>query len=68
MYRQGPEKMQVNCPECGTENEILWFPSSKTKIEVSGARAGKSTKWVGNSEKATGKCTKCGYKFKSDDI
>ena len=63
-----PEKMEALCPECGTVNEILWFPSNKIRVDVPGSRAGKTTKLKGRGETVQGNCSKCGYKFKSDDV
>ncbi len=68
MSFQQPEKMETNCPECGTKNEVLYFPSNRNKVEVPGARAGRSISWSGRGEKVEGKCIKCNYKFTEDDI
>ena len=63
-----PEKVEVMCPECGTKNEILFFPSNKIKVEKPGTRAGRSIAWSGRGEKVMGKCTECEYKFNVDDL
>jgi len=62
------EKISTMCPECGEKNEVLYFPSNKFLVEVPGSRAGKTKAFTGRGEKVQGKCTKCGYKFKVDDI
>lgn len=63
-----PQKMDVICPKCSTRDEVLWFPSNKIRMEVSGSRAGKSSSLVGRGEKVEGTCKECGYKFKPDDM
>jgi len=68
MSENKPEKVEVLCPDCLTKNEILFLPSKKHKIQISGTASGTSSKWIGREEKVQGKCTKCGYKFKVDDI
>lgn len=62
-----PEKIAVACPECGRQQEILWFPPNKVKMEIPGARAGKTTRWGGSGERVEGVC-ECGYKFKPKDL
>jgi len=62
------EKIEALCPECGTKNEVLYFPSNKFMVEVPGSRAGTTKKFSGRNEKIEGQCSKCGYKFKLDDI
>jgi len=68
MFDAKPEKFEVLCPECGTKNEVLYFPANKIKVEISGSRAGKSTAWSGRGEKVIGTCKECKYKFKPDDL
>jgi len=62
-----PEKMEALCPECGTKNLVIWFPSNKSMIDMPGTRSGKTSKLRGRGEKVEGKC-ECGYKFKPDDL
>lgn len=62
-----PEKINLICPNCGKQQEVLWFPSNKFRVEVPGARAGRTTVWSGSGEKVEGLC-ECGYKFKPKDL
>ena len=63
------EKMDAICPECGTKQEVLWFPKHFRVRQVKGTTG--HTGWAFSSkkqEKVEGNCKKCGYKFKSDDL
>ena len=66
--QQSPEKMGVVCPECGTKNEVLWFPEYSQTYKIKGTTGGSGTRTDRKSEKVDGGCKKCGYKFKPDDL
>ena len=64
-----PEGLWVKCPKCEEMNEILWFPKKFIMIRSKGTTGISGNKIHTNrSEKVEGKCKKCGYKFKIDDI
>ena len=63
-----PEKEKVKCPECGAENEVLYFPSNRSRVELPGTRAGKTIVMRGRGEKVEGKCAECNYKFSLDNL
>jgi len=64
-----PEKIEVKCPECGTKNEVLWFPRKFISFKTGGTTGISGTKiTTDQKEKVVGKCKECDYKFKSDDI
>jgi len=65
---QGPQKMDVRCPECGTKGEVLWFPSYSQTYNVPGSAGGSAPRTDKKSEKVEGSCKECGYKFKPDDL
>jgi|TARA_Y100000034_G_C6876455_1_gene400930 rubredoxin len=63
------QKIEAICPECGTKNEVLYFPKKFISFKGSG-----TTGISGNifnsrqSEKVIGNCKECNYKFKPDDL
>ncbi|MDO8634341.1 MAG: hypothetical protein Q7K34_03550 [archaeon] len=65
---QQPEKIEVNCPECGTKNEVLWFPQYSQTYRVKGTTGASSTRTNRKKEKVEGTCKECRYKFKPDDL
>ncbi|MDO8634109.1 MAG: hypothetical protein Q7K34_02330 [archaeon] len=65
---QEPIKMDVNCPECGIKNEVLWFPPFSQTYRVKGTTGASSTRTDRKNEKVEGKCKECNYKFKPDDL
>ncbi len=66
--KQPPEKMDVMCPECGTKGEVLWTPEFRQTYRVQGSTGSASSRTDSSKEKVEGKCEKCGYKFKPDDM
>ncbi|GEM_PF-2944340 len=65
---QEPQKMDVICPKCGTQNEVLWFPSYSQTYRVQGSTGSASSRTDRKQERVEGKCKDCDYKFKPKDV
>jgi len=62
-------KMDVICPECGTKNEVLWFPKNFMLIRTQGTTGSSgNARHSDRKEKVVGNCEKCSYKFTCDDL
>jgi len=69
MFDAKPEKFEVLCPECGTKNEVLYFPKKFISFKAGGTAGISGTKVTTNQqEKIIGNCKECKYKFKSEDL
>jgi len=71
LYTRGaepPQKMDTMCPECGTKGEVLWFPPYSQTYRVQGTTGSASSRTDRRNEKVEGKCSKCNYNFKPDDL
>lgn len=65
---QQSEKVEVNCPKCGTKNTVLWFPPYQQVYRIKGTTGSSSHRIDKKNEKVEGKCFECEYKFKVDDL
>ena len=62
-----PQKIEVSCPECGKQQEILWFPWTSQSYMVKGNTGSPSRKLDVKNERVEGEC-ECGHKFKAKDL
>lgn len=66
-YTRGPNKIEVICPKCGKQQEILWFCWSCQSYRITGSTGFPTKKIEKKAEKVEGVC-ECGYKFKPKDL